>query len=47
MQIYTIARRPTESYVTPLTNAEVDNLCELVRSRTDLKTIGYYGTTDY
>ncbi len=47
VQIYTIARRPTESYVTPLTNTEVDNLCELVRGRTNLKTVGYYGTTDY
>ncbi len=47
VQIYTIARRPTESYVTPLTNAEVDNLCDLVQKRTSLKTTGYYGTSDY
>ncbi len=47
VQVYTVARRPAESFVKPLTNAEVDNLCELVRNRTDLKTTGYYGTSDY
>jgi len=43
VQIYTIARRPTESFVTPLTDAELDALAELVRSRTGLLTASYYG----
>ncbi|HKD36833.1 MAG TPA: radical SAM protein [Pirellulales bacterium] len=45
VQIYTVARRPAESFVTPLTNAEVDDLTELVRSRTGLPAAGYYGQT--
>jgi wyosine [tRNA(Phe)-imidazoG37] synthetase (radical SAM superfamily) len=43
VQIYTVARRPAESFVTPLTNAEVDALVELVRRRTGLPAAGYYG----
>ena len=43
VQIYTIARRPAESFVTPLTDAEVDGLVDLVRRRTGLPTVGYYG----
>ena len=40
VQIYTVARRPAESFVTPLTNAEVDALVELVRRRTGLAASG-------
>jgi wyosine [tRNA(Phe)-imidazoG37] synthetase (radical SAM superfamily) len=47
VQIYTIARRPAESYVMPLSDAEVDAIVALVTGRTDLPAIGYYGTTDY
>jgi wyosine [tRNA(Phe)-imidazoG37] synthetase (radical SAM superfamily) len=47
VQIYTIARRPTESYVAPLEDAAVDAIVELVRSRTSLNTVGYYGSADY
>ena len=47
VQIYTVARRPAESYVTPLTNSEVDNIVALVQQRTSLATIAYYGTSDY
>ncbi|HEV3416967.1 MAG TPA: radical SAM protein [Pirellulales bacterium] len=43
VQIYTVARRPAESFVTPLTNAEVDALVELVRHRTALPAAAYYG----
>ena len=43
VQIYTVARRPAESYVAPLTDAEVDAMVELVRRRTGLKTAGFYG----
>jgi len=47
VQIYTIARRPAESYVTPLTDAEVDAIVNLVVKRTSLNAIAYYGSTDY
>jgi wyosine [tRNA(Phe)-imidazoG37] synthetase (radical SAM superfamily) len=43
IQIYTIARRPAESFVTPLADAEVDALVELVRQRTGLPTAAFYG----
>jgi wyosine [tRNA(Phe)-imidazoG37] synthetase (radical SAM superfamily) len=43
VQIYTIARRPTESYVTPLADPQVDELVALVRQRTGLPTAGFYG----
>jgi wyosine [tRNA(Phe)-imidazoG37] synthetase (radical SAM superfamily) len=42
-QIYTVARRPAESFVTPLSNAEVDAIVELVRRRTGLDAAAYYG----
>jgi hypothetical protein len=47
VQVYTIARRPTESYVTPLADAEVDAIVELVRERTELEAAAFYGSTDY
>lgn len=45
VQIYTVARRPAESYVAPLTDAEVDALRDLVRERTGLVTESYYGAS--
>jgi wyosine [tRNA(Phe)-imidazoG37] synthetase (radical SAM superfamily) len=43
VQIYTIARRPAESCVTPLADGEVDEAVNLVRSGTNLPVIGFYG----
>ncbi len=43
VQIYTVARQPAESFVTPLADAEVDRIVELVRSKTGIQTVGYYG----
>jgi wyosine [tRNA(Phe)-imidazoG37] synthetase (radical SAM superfamily) len=43
VQVYTVARKPTESYVTPLSNAEVDAIVELVRGRTGLAAKAFYG----
>jgi wyosine [tRNA(Phe)-imidazoG37] synthetase (radical SAM superfamily) len=43
VQVYTVARKPTESYVTPLSNVEVDAIVELVRGRTGLSAKAYYG----
>ena len=47
VQIYTIARRPAESYVAPLADAEVDAIVALVKRRTGLISVGYYGSADY
>ena len=43
VQIYTIARLPAESYVTPLADSEVDRIVELVTSKTGIQSVGYYG----
>ena len=45
IQIYTVARQPTESYVAPLTDAEVDAIVELVERRTGLAAKAYYGAS--
>jgi wyosine [tRNA(Phe)-imidazoG37] synthetase (radical SAM superfamily) len=45
VQIYTVARRPAESYVAPLTDAEVDSIVALVERRTGLPAKAYYGTS--
>jgi wyosine [tRNA(Phe)-imidazoG37] synthetase (radical SAM superfamily) len=47
VQIYTIARRPTEEYVTPLDGAQVDAIVSLVRDRTGLPATGFYGSSAY
>jgi wyosine [tRNA(Phe)-imidazoG37] synthetase (radical SAM superfamily) len=47
VQVYTVARRPAESFVKPLTNEEVDAIVELVRRRTNLIAEPFYGSTDY
>jgi wyosine [tRNA(Phe)-imidazoG37] synthetase (radical SAM superfamily) len=47
VQIYTVARRPAESYVSPLTDAEVDRIVQLVKDRTGIPALAYYGTTEY
>jgi wyosine [tRNA(Phe)-imidazoG37] synthetase (radical SAM superfamily) len=46
IQIYTIARQPTENYVSPLTHAEVDSIVSRVQQRTQLLTQAYYGAAD-
>jgi wyosine [tRNA(Phe)-imidazoG37] synthetase (radical SAM superfamily) len=43
VQVYTVARRPAEDFVTPLSDAEVDALAELVRRRTGLEVESFYG----
>ena len=47
VQIYTVARRPAESFVAPLTDAEVDAIVALVKERTGLNAQAYYGNSDY
>jgi wyosine [tRNA(Phe)-imidazoG37] synthetase (radical SAM superfamily) len=43
VQVYTVARRPAETFVTPLANDEVDALAALVRERTGLAVEAFYG----
>ncbi len=43
VQVYTVARRTTESYVAPLTTDEVDRIASLVRERTGLAATSFYG----
>ncbi len=47
VQVYTVARRPAESYVAPLSDAEVDAIVALIQQRTKLNDIGYYGSANY
>ncbi len=43
VQIHTVARRPAETFVTPLSNAEVDSIAETVRRQTALPVAAFYG----
>jgi wyosine [tRNA(Phe)-imidazoG37] synthetase (radical SAM superfamily) len=45
VQVYTVARRPAESYVSPLTDQEVDAIVSLVKQRTGLPAKAFYGTS--
>ncbi|MEO2023008.1 MAG: radical SAM protein [Pirellulaceae bacterium] len=46
VQLYTVARPPAESFVTALSNAEVDRFVQRVRQQTQLEVVGYYGIAD-
>ena len=46
VQIYTVARRPAESYVAPLSDEEVDAIVAMVKNRAKLHAVGYYGNTN-
>ena len=43
VQIYTIARQPAESYVTPLADEYVDAIVKQVTTQTGLNVKGFYG----
>jgi wyosine [tRNA(Phe)-imidazoG37] synthetase (radical SAM superfamily) len=43
VQVYTIARRPAESFVNPLDPAEVDAIADAVRGRVQVPVEAYYG----
>ena len=47
VQIYTVARRPAESYVAPLEDAEVDQIAARVRERAKLPVMAFYGSEAY
>ncbi len=44
VQVYTVARRPAESYVTPLTDEEVDRIVDLVRGQNAVRAEAYYSS---
>ena len=46
IQIYTIARPPAESFVAPLSHAEVDAIAQRVSEKTHLNVERYYGSAD-
>ena len=46
VQVYTVARKPTESCVSPLSNAEVDAIVTLVEQRTGLRAKAFYGASE-
>ena len=43
VQIYTVARQPTESYVAPLADDEVDRIADVVGRDTGLPVAAFYG----
>lgn len=43
VQVYTVARVPTEAYVSPLSRAEVDHIVNTVQARTKLSAEAFYG----
>ena len=45
VQVYTVARRPAESYVAPLTDSDVDGIVDLVQRQTGLAAKAFYGTS--
>jgi wyosine [tRNA(Phe)-imidazoG37] synthetase (radical SAM superfamily) len=47
VQVYTVARRPAKSTVSPLADAEVSAIAERVKTRTGLKVEAYPGSSDW
>ncbi|MCG3129733.1 MAG: hypothetical protein FLDDKLPJ_00468 [Phycisphaerae bacterium] len=46
VQVYTVARKPAEPSVTPLSAAEVDHIAARVRAETGLAVEAYYGPSE-
>jgi wyosine [tRNA(Phe)-imidazoG37] synthetase (radical SAM superfamily) len=47
VQVYTVARRPAEGFVTPLTDAEVDAIAQMVQERAGVPAAPFYGNSSY
>ena len=45
VQIYTVARPPAESFVTALSNSEVDQIVTLGKEQTGITAVPYYGVS--
>ncbi len=43
VQVYTVARRPAESFVAPLADGQLDAIVALIQERTGLHAQPYYG----
>jgi hypothetical protein len=43
VQVYTVARRPAEDYVSALSDVEVDAIVDLLNRRTNLPAEPFYG----
>lgn len=46
IQLYTVARPPAESFVTPLSDQEIDLFVERIRQETGLEVVGYGSMVD-
>jgi wyosine [tRNA(Phe)-imidazoG37] synthetase (radical SAM superfamily) len=46
VQVYTVARRPAEDYVTALSNREVDAIVDMVHRRANLPAAPFYGNAE-
>ncbi len=46
VQVYTVARRPAETFVAPLANEAVDAIVRLVGERTGLDAAAFYGASE-
>jgi len=46
VQLHTVARAPSESWVAPLSNEQLDAMAALIRGRTQLPVAVYYGRSD-
>jgi wyosine [tRNA(Phe)-imidazoG37] synthetase (radical SAM superfamily) len=46
VQVYTVARRPAEGFVAPLSNPEVDAIAAMVGDRVPVVVEAYYGSID-
>ena len=44
VQVYTVARRPAEAFVAPLSNDEVDHIVKLVKNQARLPSEAFYGS---
>jgi wyosine [tRNA(Phe)-imidazoG37] synthetase (radical SAM superfamily) len=47
VQVYTVARRPAEGFVSPLDDAEVDAIAQKVQERAGVPSAPFYGNADY
>lgn len=47
VQVYTVARKPAEGFVTPLSDAEVDAIAHQVQVSAGVPAAPFYGNSDY
>jgi wyosine [tRNA(Phe)-imidazoG37] synthetase (radical SAM superfamily) len=47
VQVYTVARKPAEGFVSPLSDAEVNAIAQMVQERAGVPAAPFYGNADY